>query len=155
MLYPSKQAVWQALEGAGMASKMLRCIQSIYNINTARVHTQSGLTDAFRCTIGAKQGCPMSPNFGLYLDDLQAALQNTPDSACPMLGDTTLPLLLYADDLATLPHSQEGLQHLMKYNLQSRTPTSKKDALFLQQATKRDHCRMSPVCLFGVNRWDG
>ena len=35
--------------------------------------------------------------FGLYLDDLQATLQNTPDSACPMLGDTTLPVLLYAD----------------------------------------------------------
>ena len=86
-----------------MGSKMLRCIQSIYDTDTARVHTQSELTDAFRCTIGVRQGCPMSPNlFGLYLDDLQAALQNTPDSDCPMLGDTTLPLLLYADDLAIL-----------------------------------------------------
>ena len=85
MLYPSKQALWQALEGAGMASRMLRCIQSICDIDTARVHTQSGLTDAFRCAIGVKQGCPMSPTFGLYLD----ALQNTPDSACPMLGHSS------------------------------------------------------------------
>ena len=88
----------------------------VYDTDTARVHTQSGLTDAFRCTIAVKQVCPMSPNlFGLYLDDLQAALQNTPDSDCPMLGDTTLPLLLYADDLAILSHSQEGLQHLMQH----------------------------------------
>ena len=56
----------------------------------------------------------MSPNlFGLYLDDLQAALQDTPNSDCPVLGDTALPLLLYADDLAILSHSQEGLQCLM------------------------------------------
>ena len=75
---------------------------------------RAGLTDAFRCTIGVKQGCPLSPNlFGLYLDSLQAALQDTPNSDCPVLGDTALPLLLYADDLAILSHSQEGLQRLM------------------------------------------
>ena len=78
--------LWQAWEGAGMGSKMLRCIQSIYDTDTARVHTQQELTDTFRCTIGVKQGCPMSPNlFGQYLDDLQAALQNTPNSDCPMM----------------------------------------------------------------------
>ena len=97
-----------------MGPKMLRCIRSIYDADTARVHTQTGLTDAFRCTIGVKQGCPMSPNlFGLYLDELQQTLTDTLDNDCPMLGDYALPLLLYADDLAILSHSEEGLQHLM------------------------------------------
>ena len=56
----------------------------------------------------------MSPNlFGLYLNELQAALQHVPGSDSPMLGDICLPLLLYTDELVIMSHSQEGLQHLM------------------------------------------
>ena len=109
-----RDLLWQALENAGMGHKMMRCIKSIYDTDTARVHTRTGLTDAFRCTIGVKQGCPMSPDlFSLYLDELQAAVTDTPDSDCPMLGDYALPLLLYADHLAILSYSEEGLQCLM------------------------------------------
>ena len=97
-----------------MGPKMMHCIKYMYDTDTARVQTRTRLTGAFRCTIGVKQGCPLSPNlFGLYLDDLQAALQDTQDSNWPVLGDIALTLLLYADDLAILSHSQEGLQRLM------------------------------------------
>ena len=120
LLTGSPDLLCQALEGAGPAPSRLGwaprlcCGQSLYNTITARVHTQSGLIDAFRYTTGIKQGCPLSPNlFKMYLDDLQAALPNNIDSDCPMLGDTTLPLLMYADDLTILSHSQEGLQDLM------------------------------------------
>ena len=43
------------------------------------------------------------------------ALQALEDSDCPALGDTALPLLIYADDLAILSkwHLQEGLQCLV------------------------------------------
>jgi len=93
---------------------MLHCIQSIYNSDTARVHTQTGLSDAFQCTIGVKQGCPMSPNlFGLYLDDLQECLENTTDHDSPELWGISVPLLLYADDLAIVSHSLASLQRLM------------------------------------------
>ena len=46
---------------------------------------------------------------------LHPALQATGDSDCPVLGDTALPLLLYANDLAILSkwHLQEGLQCLV------------------------------------------
>ena len=109
-----RDLLWRALARIGMGPKMMHCIKSMYDTDTARVQTQTGLTDAFCCTIGVKQGCPLSPNlFGLYLDSLQATLQDTPNSDCPVLGDTALPLLLYADDLAILSHSQEGLQRLM------------------------------------------
>ena len=56
----------------------------IYDTDTARLHTQSGLTDAFRGTIAVKQVCPMTPNlFGLYFDDLQAALQTPQTVTAP------------------------------------------------------------------------
>ena len=84
--------LWRAVAGMGMGPKMMHCIRSMYDTDTARVQTQTGLTNAFRCTIGVEQGCPLSPNLiGLYLDDLQAALQDTPNSDCPGLGDTALP----------------------------------------------------------------
>ena len=84
-----RDLLWQVLRRAGMGHKMLHCIQSIYNADKARVHTQTGLSDAFQCTIGVKQGCPMSPNlFGLYLDDLQECLENTEDHDSPELCAT-------------------------------------------------------------------
>ncbi len=56
----------------------------------------------------------MSTNlFGLYLDELQKAFTDTPDRDCPLLRDFALPLLLYADDLAIMSDSKEGLQRLM------------------------------------------
>ena len=109
-----RDLLWQALEDTGMGHKMMRCIKSIYDTDTAGVHTQTASQTPSAARLASNIGSPMSRNlFGLYLDDLQGALTDTPDSNCPMLGDYALPLLLYADDLAILSHSEEGLQRLM------------------------------------------
>jgi hypothetical protein len=55
--------------------------------DTACVQTAKGRTKAYDCNIGVKHGCPLSPNlFGLYLDDIKAALVEVKHDA-PLLAD--------------------------------------------------------------------
>ena len=70
-----------------------------------------GLSEIFRCLMGVKQGCPLSPTlFGLYVDGLEKHLLETAGIDAPQLIDTLVPLLLYADDLILMSTSKEGLQ---------------------------------------------
>ena len=62
--------------------------------------------------MGVKQGCPLSPTlFGLYLDDLEQVFRVHHDLLdLPSLPVQRFPVLLYADDLALVATSPEGLQ---------------------------------------------
>ena len=108
-----RQRLWEVLASIGVEGDFLACLKSIYAQDEACVLTQAGLTDSFRCTVGVKQGCPASPLlFGLFLDELEAKLQAESESiAAPTLLNTLIPILLFADDIALVSHSPEGLQH--------------------------------------------
>ena len=108
-----RQRLWEVLASLGVQGDILACIRSIYEQDEACVLTRAGLTEAFRCTAGVKQGCPASPLlFGLYIDELEALLRA--DSDCidaPRLLDTLVAILLFADDIALMSYSPAGLQH--------------------------------------------
>ena len=101
------------LASLGLQGDILSCLKSIYERDEACVLTQAGLTEAFRCTAGVKQGCPASPLlFGLYIDELEARLKaNSIDIDAPELLNTLVAILLFADDIALLSHSPTGLQN--------------------------------------------
>ena len=92
---------------------MLAALQSMYADVRARVATPEGLTDPFECTLGVKQGCPLSPLlFGLYIDRLEPLIQAC-GGAPPELHGMPIPMLLYADDLLLISTSPEGLQNYL------------------------------------------
>ena len=106
--------LWEVLKKAGVGPRMLTALQSMYNMDKACVRTANGLTQPFPCTIGVKQGCPLSPNlFGLFLDGLEGLLKEVPGADAPSLAGLVVPLLLYADDLVLISTTQSGLQRLM------------------------------------------
>jgi hypothetical protein len=112
-----RDLLWQELAAKGITGKMLQCIKSIYAHDSARVSNGIyGLTDPFKCEMGVKQGCPLSPLlFGLYIDQIETRIFNMKDhSAFPKLAGTQIPVLLYADDLALFSHTEEGLQKQIK-----------------------------------------
>jgi hypothetical protein len=110
-----RQLLWEKLETRGFGSEWLRAVQALYADVPMSVRTSAGLSPSFQATLGLKQGCPLSPTlFGLYIDDFEAevlaAAQRGEQLDLPVLGDGVVPPLLYADDMALLSTSAEGLQ---------------------------------------------
>ena len=103
-----------AMAGAGGAwctGRILDVIKSLYAHDSAAVRSSEGLSAIFRCLMGVKQGCPLSPTlFGLYVDGLEKHLLATLDIDAPTLRGVLVPLLLYADDLILMSTSAAGLQ---------------------------------------------
>ena len=71
-----------------------------------------GLPILFECSIGVKQGCPISPLlFSLYLDELETLLEEASEETdCPRLAELLIAILLFADDIALFSYSSKGLQ---------------------------------------------
>ena len=122
-----RDVLWAVLANIGVRGQFLRCLQSLYGVDSAAVRTAQGTSGAFRCFQGVQQGSPLSPLlFGLMLDCLQKVLQAVPGNEAPSLAayrftaagrewkmQKPVPLLLYADDLAILSTRAEGLQSML------------------------------------------
>ncbi len=83
----------------------------MYSQDNVRVmYPTEGLSTRFSCGIGVKQGCPLSPLlFGLYLDGLEKHLDALDGDSPPQLADIVVKLLLYANDLALMSETPQGL----------------------------------------------
>ena len=83
----------------------------IYMQQTKRVCSQ-GISGKFECSIGVKQGCPLSPLLlSRYLDELESLLEEASEETdCPRLAKILIAILLFADDIALFSYSQKGLQ---------------------------------------------
>ena len=75
------------------------------------VRSPEGCTKVFQSLLGLKQGCPLNPTlFGLFVDDLAAAVTAGEEAALPCMGNgRPVPPLLYADDLSLLATTCAGL----------------------------------------------
>ena len=107
--------LWRRLASLGLTGRMLSALKNMYQSVTACVKTPAGLTEFFPCTLGVKQGCPLSPClFGLYIDKLEKILlEQSDECAAPFLKGLPVPILLYADDIALISESKEGLQNCL------------------------------------------
>jgi len=104
--------LWQVLAEMGIVGYFMQCLQSMYSQDNVRVmYPTKGLSARFSCGIGVKQGCPLSPLlFGLYFDGLEKHLDALDGDSSPQLADIVVKLLLYADDLALMSETPQGLQ---------------------------------------------
>ena len=107
-----RDLLWQKLAGLGIQGWFLNSIKALYGSVPMAVKTPEGLSEPFECVMGVKQGCPLSPTlFGMYLDDLEQVFRVHHDLLdLPSLLVQRVPVLLYADDLALVATSPEGLQ---------------------------------------------
>lgn len=109
-----RDKLWSALQRLGIRGSILDSIRSMYSSDSACVLTKTGLTPEIQCTIGVKQGCPLSPTlFGLFVDAIEKVLLGIECDA-PSLQSVLVPLLLFADDLVLMSTSLNGLQLQME-----------------------------------------
>ena len=61
---------WNVLRKAGIGGKMLHILQSMYQSVTSYVRCSDGLTYAFDCPTGVRQGCVLSPTlFSFFVEE--------------------------------------------------------------------------------------
>ena len=84
----------------GLGGQMYNA-KNVYTGSYSAVNLNGHVTDWFECNQGVRQGDTLSPTlFGLYVNDLVEALNNTNSGIS--IGDLQLSCLLYADDLVLL-----------------------------------------------------
>ena len=87
--------LWQVLEDLGDINCGRILDKSLYAHDSAAVWSLHSVPSIFRCLMGVKQGCLLSPTlFGLYADQLEKHLLETADIDAPTLMGVMTPLLL-------------------------------------------------------------
>ena len=108
----NRNFLWPILSRNGVNGKLLRCIQSMYNIVRSRVRQGDKLTDYINCTAGVKQGDVCSPVlFSIFINELAVEVIRNGRHGATFLPDAfELFLLLLADDIVLLSETIIGLQ---------------------------------------------
>ena len=95
------------LQRAGVNGKIYELIKSMYQHSISRVKCKNILTDSIDIK-GVHQGNVLSPLlFNIYINDIGNTLLT---DAAPILQESKVNHLLYADDLVLLSTTEEGLQ---------------------------------------------
>ena len=98
------------LQNIGVPSVFAKLIFGILSDIKFRVRSNNALSPAFETYNGVPQGDPLSPLlYSIFTSDLPDIFKHEG----PSLGNTTIPYILYADDLVILSSSSEGLQHAL------------------------------------------
>ena len=105
--------LWYRLLQDGIHGRIITVIRSLYSCLRSCVKVPEGLTEFFRCTVGTRQGCMISPYlFSLYVNELVRLLD---ELGCPGMrideAFSNVNLLMYADDIALMNDTIGRLQN--------------------------------------------
>ena len=95
----------------------MHAVSRIYEKVLCQVRMGDGVSEFLTSTIGVKQGCPLSPTlFGLLIDELESMIREATSQEGiheVTIGNAVIMLLLYADDVVLMAHTEEEAQKLM------------------------------------------
>ena len=96
----------------GMGHRFTRLVKEMFEGASYQVLLDGMISPSFLTNVGLKQGDNMSCKFfNVYVHDKPFLLQSIKD--IPMLVDTLIPCLLFADDIVLLAKTKEALQKLV------------------------------------------
>lgn len=105
-------------------------MEKIYECTENEVIAGEGITERFRTGKGVRQGCPLSGTLFLtYLEDLEERWKRRNEGGT-VIGKTKIYCLKFADDVAAVADTPEGLQsmlgHLEKFSEENGMQERKK-----------------------------
>ena len=106
-----RDLLWGVLREYGIDGHLLTAIQSLYEDCRSCVRINGSKSDWFRTSVGLRQGCVLSPLLFIIFMDRISRRSATPE--CAEVGDVRVESLLFADDLAQLASTAEGLQRAL------------------------------------------
>ena len=107
-----RPSLWGILLSYGIPERIVKAIGNIYDNSRCRVRTEDGLSDWFQVLTGVRQGCILSPIlFAVAID--WVLKKATKDHGIVWTGGAKLSDLDFADDIAALSDSTQGLQTVM------------------------------------------
>ena len=96
------------LQRAGINGKVYELIKSMYQNSISRVKCKHTLTDFIEIKQGVHRGSVLSPLlFNIFINDIGTTLLT---EGAPIVYDSKVNHLLYADDLVLMSTTEEGLQ---------------------------------------------
>jgi len=105
-------AIRRALVRSAVPRGLIAIWDSMYDGCTTRVRTAEGHTAPIPIRSGVRQGCPLSPIiFNLAIDSVVRAAAES-DDGYPLHG-STWSALAYADDIALLAQTPEGMERVL------------------------------------------
>jgi hypothetical protein len=129
--------LWQRLVSAGISTKSLNLLKSLFKKISCTVKTEEGFSIPFNIGVGLRQGCVLSPLlFNLFINEITKILRSENHPGI-QVGELFIFALLYADDLVLVADSQLELQELLK-----------KLEIFCQQSMMKVNIKKTNVVIF-------
>ena len=107
----------QKLRHIGVSGNFLNILNTMYTNDYVKVRVGNRMTKAISVNQGLRQGCVLSPIlFNLFLADLQQKLVEEPNTSPVSIdNNTSIPCILWADDIVLLSETREGLQSQINF----------------------------------------
>ena len=116
-----RSILFDKLSKCGITGNFFNVILSMYTNNTAMVKLGQKITLPFSVDIGVRQGCVLSPTlFNIFLTDFCKSLDQKNMDLVNIDAVTSVPGLIWADDILLISTTKHGLQNqinaLLKYS---------------------------------------
>lgn len=107
--------LWYKLINSGVHGKTINVLRDMYSKLKSCVRTPEGLTEYFKCNVGTRQGCMMSPFlFSMYIGGLVDMLKENGCQGVYVSEEVpNLMVLLYADNIVNGADTVGRLQHMV------------------------------------------
>ena len=110
----NRMKMWEALRQAQVGEGLVRAVKSLYIECEARVKVGEKHSEWFKVDQGVRQGCTLSPwLFNVFLDNIVKEARKGFKEGM-RLGNETVDVLLFADDMVLVADSEESLQVNLK-----------------------------------------
>ena len=111
----SREALLYKLGQLGVQGRFFGCLKHMYTNSAAKLKMVKKLSECFDIKAGTEQGHPLSPElFKCYIHELSNRLNNISGIVNPLLNNTRVTHLLWADDLVLLALNKESLQLMIQ-----------------------------------------